>query len=276
MNTIFRSQIFPRLLNTGMAKSIPSICTSYVRNFSKTVFQDISIKPRDFYQILPLRENYKFVTQKNSEAYDIEDANRDAYYEGRYTRASNSLRSWMIRYTDPKTSWSVYTKPSKLRNETTQSIFTDSQDSHMTIPQIEEVLEKKGGGGLQNVSHDDLTKIWDRLKRENESDRMIELFHIRGPSNFTASPATLLDYCFANLKSSYSQPPTVTTFAKKLIEQKNLPQAHFILGLSHMGSAYIAKKLADLAREGKKDDRLEALYRECFYLAPYARAPQKY
>lgn len=95
MNTIFRSQIFPRLLNTGMAKSIPSICTSYVRNFSKTVFQDISIKPRDFYQILPLRENYKFVTQKNSEAYDIEDANRDAYYEGRYTRASNSLRSWI-------------------------------------------------------------------------------------------------------------------------------------------------------------------------------------
>ncbi len=244
------------------------------RYFSHTTQPHSSLRPRSFYEIPPSPRIYVRVAAKEKELYQNLSEGLSITREDRYSKSNGLFRSWLARLLDPSKFWEVMISKPKLGNQLNGSLLSFSAET--SLSHCLEVLKQEGGRGLKNISQAGLTVVWDKFKEYKADDEIVELFHCRLPSNFTASPEILLDYCFAQLRSSYCQPLLVTKIAENLLKQKPLAQAHYVRGLAHMVRACVAKDLHDLLQQGKKDAALEDRYREYFNFAVYEDSSKNY
>lgn len=242
------------------------------RYFSTFVSSHFAVHSRTFYAIPPSRQNFTAVARKEKEMYRSLDMDRASVWADRYSKANGIVRSWVARQSNPDKLWKILTNQPSFGNK----VACQSLPEETSLEHLQQLLEQKGGRGLKNISKSDLTKIWEKFKQNRAYNEMVEMFHCRRPSDFTADPKILLDYGFAQLKSSYCQPSVVAKIAENLIKKENLAEAHYVLGLSHMVRACVAKTLMEFTQQGKKDLHLEDRYRECFKLAAYKDSAQHY
>lgn len=244
------------------------------RYFSHATQLNFSLRPRHFREIPPPHRIDLQVAMKEKKLYENINEGLSNAQNDRYSKSNGLFRSWLARLLDPNKFWEVMRAKPKLGNQLNGSLLSFSAET--SLSHCLEVLEQKGGRGLRNISQAGLTVVWDKFKEYKAHDEIVELFHCRLPSNFTASPEILLDYCFAHLRSGYCQPLLVSTIAENLLKQKPLAQAHYVRGLAHMVRACVAKNLHHTLQQGKKDTNLEDRYREYFTCAVYEDSSKNY
>ena len=281
-----RSNRFPVINNLKKMGDFKSP-QSFVRNYSRTISnlfpEDHAIHRRNFYQIPPTRKSYldtmetSFNVSENVRA-EVE-VNPKGIINHFYSLANGSGKSFLATSIDPKKVWNVVTKNPLSDNKEKESIFSSFSSSEpIPMADLEQLLKEKGGAGLSRLPEGDLIRIWKQFKEQNRCNKIVELFHSCFPCSFTASPLILLDYCYAHLRSCYSHPLLVETFAKKILEKQEYSKAHYLLGLSHMARAYVAKSFGDVIAQGKEDCELGSLYGRYFkglVFAPPVREYQK-